>query len=481
MSPRTFPTAETGNTMARRWLTVSVFSLVLAGLFSIVLVIGRTPPLDRYLPDADLFKRSLVVHVNLAFVVWFYAFLGTLSSVVASPGPRKTFTHAGPAAAVAGIFLIVAVPFVTWAPPVLSNYVPVVDHPAFLFGLALFGASLLPGFAALFRRNATSCRETCVPRATAHGVRAAAIAFVLAIATFAAAALAMPAGMPADARYEIVFWGGGHVLQFANVAAMTACWFLLLGAALGREPIGGRTARALYAVFLLPLVLAPYAAYHGIQTGSYRFAFTRLMQFGIFPVVMAILALCVRAIVRERRNGLDLRGAWRSPWLPGFAASAALSVAGFAFGAAIKGSNTVIPAHYHASIGAVTVAFMSASYLFVHRWGYLPDRASVRRAACWQPAIYGFGQVVFALGFGLAGMQGLARKTYGAEQHIRTGVEKLGLGIMATGGAFAVAGGILFLWIMAHAYRTARERTTAGNHGRISWPLKIATGIFFRN
>ena len=31
-------------------------------------------------------------------------------------------------------------------------------------------------------------------------------------------------------------------------------------------------------------------------------------------------------------------------------------------GAMIRDSNTVVPAHYHASIGAVTVAFMGAAY-----------------------------------------------------------------------------------------------------------------------
>lgn len=465
---------------ARRWLKLSVFSLILAGLFSIVLVAGRTPPLDQRLPDADLFKRSLVVHVNLAFMVWFYAYLGVLVHVVRADRPTRKSDALGLGSAVLGISLIVAVPFVTWAPTVLSNYIPVVDHSLFVVGLAAFFASLIPGIWTLFRSGIAAGTPNWIPTATRHGVRAAAIAYLLAMLTFAVAARVTPAGLSADARYEFLFWGGGHVLQFANVAAMTACWFLLLGRALGREPIPPRVAAVLYTIFLLPLSLAPIWTAQGTDTGLHRVLFTRLMQFGIFPFVLVLLGLCVHAIRRERKNGFDLAAAWREPWLRGFAASAGLSVAGFAFGAAIRGSTTVIPAHYHASIGAVTVAYMATSYLLLTNWGRLPMTGTIRRIAAWQPSIYGFGQVVFALGFGLAGMQGLARKTYGVEQHVRTLTEKVGLGIMATGGMFAVAGGVLFLWIMARAHGTSRAHRGVQPIGRAKWRLKALTGILFK-
>ena len=35
---------------------------------------------------------------------------------------------------------------------------------------------------------------------------------------------ATPRELDAKAYYELVFWGGGHVLQVANVAAMLAVW-----------------------------------------------------------------------------------------------------------------------------------------------------------------------------------------------------------------------------------------------------------------
>ena len=59
---------------ARRWLGPAVASLLLAGLFSGMLIVGRVPPFSEWVTDPGFFKRALVVHVDLALIVWFYAF-----------------------------------------------------------------------------------------------------------------------------------------------------------------------------------------------------------------------------------------------------------------------------------------------------------------------------------------------------------------------------------------------------------------------
>ena len=43
----------------------------------------------------------------------------------------------------------------------------------------------------------------------------------------------------------------------------------------------------------------------------------------------------------------------------------------------------------------------------------------------------------------------MGRKVYGAEQALRSAAETLGLGIMGVGGLVAIAGGVLFLSIVA--------------------------------
>jgi cytochrome c oxidase subunit I len=117
----------------------------------------------------------------------------------------------------------------------------------------------------------------------------------------------------------------------------------------------------------------------------------------------------------------------------------------------------LVPAHYHASLGAVTVAFMAAAY-FVCALARRDTRAaglraSVWRAAKWQLALFGVGQTVFALGFALGGVYGLGRKAYAAEQHVRSAGELTGLLVMGLGGLVAVAGGLWFLFLILRELR----------------------------
>ncbi len=56
-------------------------SLVGSGLFSILLVISRTPGVNRLLPAADFFHVALVAHVDLSVLVWFVSLAGMLWSL----------------------------------------------------------------------------------------------------------------------------------------------------------------------------------------------------------------------------------------------------------------------------------------------------------------------------------------------------------------------------------------------------------------
>jgi hypothetical protein len=76
-------TASTGiiGAEARRWFALAIGSLVIAGLLSLSVVIGRLPVIAGWIGDPLFFKRCLVVHVDLALVVWFYAFLAALNAL----------------------------------------------------------------------------------------------------------------------------------------------------------------------------------------------------------------------------------------------------------------------------------------------------------------------------------------------------------------------------------------------------------------
>ena len=52
------------------WLILGLISLVFAGVFSLLLVLARTPVVQGWIPFIDFFHVSLVVHVTLSVLVW---------------------------------------------------------------------------------------------------------------------------------------------------------------------------------------------------------------------------------------------------------------------------------------------------------------------------------------------------------------------------------------------------------------------------
>jgi hypothetical protein len=439
---------------ARRWLTLAVGSLLLAGLLSLSVVIGRLPWLSGLIDDPLFFKRSLVVHVDLALVVWFYAVVAALGALRTARRPATTDAFAF-LAAVFGVVAMVAGGGVRGAAPILANYIPVIDHPLFLLGLAWFFAGTLTF---IFRTlTAPSVRRPGgLPPDAAVGVQAAGVALAIALATWISARAALPAGLDRHTFFEFGFWGAGHALQVANVSAMLAVWLWLLHRASGRSLFSARGARVVFLLLLAPHFVMPLLSWQGALHRTYIEGSTQLMRWGLFPVVLVVLGLSIRHLLRHGlASGDPLARAART----GFAASAGLTLLGFVLGAMIRESTTLIPAHYHASLGGVTAAFMTAAFLAIAP--LRGDLARLGRSARRQLACFGVGQAVFALGFAIGGIHGLARKAYAGEQHVRSLGEQVGLGVMGAGGLLAAVAGVGFL-VLVLPPLLSRRRAPAG-------------------
>jgi hypothetical protein len=465
---------------AGTWTFLAVGVLLLAGLLALLLVIGRMPPFSNWITDAHLFRRILVVHVDLSLGVWLYAFVAGIACLL--PTKRALGSAVlGSRIAILGTVCIVAAGGMPGAEPVLSNYIPMIDHPLFVIGVVVFALGVMVTVAdprRMFARDAwregTAEEERQFPIAARVGIRAAGIAFFLAVVTFAVSAVMTPRELVAASYYEFLVWGGGHVLQFASVAAMLTVWVVLLSRALGRPVMGKRAAIVLFSILVVPLLGAPFLAAQGTTTVTYYDGFTQYMRWGIFPVVTCVLFLCVRALWRARKRGRMPERGLLDPGIAGFLASATLTFLGVGLGFMIRGSNTVVPGHYHAAIGGVTVSFMAMTYLLMQRMNVQLRSPRLRRARSWQPYLFAGGQAVFAIGFAIAGMHGAGRKVYGQEQHIRSALEYLGLGVMGLGGLVAVLGGVLFLTIAVSAWLSgaARLRRTSWSTNQRNIPSK---------
>ncbi|MBW2270308.1 MAG: cbb3-type cytochrome c oxidase subunit I [Deltaproteobacteria bacterium] len=468
---------------ARYWLGLAIGVLMLAGLFSLVVVIGRMPPFDRWVDDPLFFKRGLVVHVNLALVAWFYSFIAALLYLL--PGRRAPgwIAQLSPHISAVGVVMLLLAAGLPGSQPVLSNYVPMIDHWLFGAGQVVFALGIIASFMGrrLLPTRAPRPAFFPLPAAAQIGARATALGLLLAAVTFAISWWRTSPELSTEVYYELLVWGGGHVLQLTCSVAMVTVWLALLSSVFGREPISRNGAALLYFAMMAPWIFSPFLAMQGTSSGAYRTGFTDLMRWSIFPVVSIFLFFCIRELLRQRREANLGLSSLADPRISGFLVSAALTVLGFGLGAAIRGSNTMVPAHYHASIGAVTAAFMTFSYLMLGAFGLAPTTPRMKRAAAWQPVVYGVGQMVFASGFALAGAYGMSRKAYGAEQAARGLGESIGLAVMGIGGFIAVVGGILFLVVVAVVWQRRAEdaprpitSVTTGSR-RYRWAKEIRT------
>ena len=441
--------ADERRALARGWLWLSLLALVGSGLFSILLVLSRTPGVNRWLPAADFFRVALVVHVDLSVLVWFVAIAGLLWSLVCAPR-ALAWGRAALALAGAGALLMTLAPFAGGGEaPVMANYIPVLDGPVFLSGLGVFGL----GTALLVLRSLAFAPRVGArvdgAGALRFGLNASVVATAVALLAFAWSFALLPRTLDGKAYYEIAFWGGGHALQFTWTLLMLVAWLWLAGASGAPLRLSPRITLLMFALALLAVFVTPYAYLaHDIATVEHRQLLTWSMRFGGGPAILPIglaVALALAAAPAPDAAARPLRAALVSSIL--------LFAAGGLIGVFIAGSNVRIPAHYHGCIVGVTLALMGLVYHLLPRLGY---GAPAPRLATLQPWLYGGGQLLHIVGLVWSGGYGVQRKVAGAEQVLRSPGEIAGMGLMGLGGLIAIAGGLAFVVVVVSALRGKR-------------------------
>ncbi|MBK9134714.1 MAG: cbb3-type cytochrome c oxidase subunit I [Betaproteobacteria bacterium] len=454
--------------LARLWLALALAALVGSGLFSVLLVLARTPAINAFLPAGDFFRVALVVHVDLSVLVWFVALAGLLWSLNLR-APARPGWHAaaewvewgawGLCAAGAAGMAIAA--FVDAPAPVMANYIPMLDSATFKAALVVFG---LGGVLLVAQALARPAAVGPAPDGTAalrFGLHASVVAAAVALIAFAWSLAVVPRELPPKAYYEILYWGGGHALQFTWTLLMLIGWLALAQACGARVPLSARVVLLLFAVALVSVFATPLAyLMHDVSTVEHRDMHTWGMRFGgglaILPVTLAVLA----AVVPLRK----LASAQR-PLRAALLASMLLFAAGGVIGLTIDGSNVKIPAHYHGCIVGVTLALMG---LVMHLLPQLGWRAPEGRLAVAQPWLYGVGQLLHIVGLVWSGGYGVQRKVAGAEQVLRSPGEVAGMALMGLGGLLAIVGGLLFVVVVLRAMRggPAAPAVTAAVEGQ---------------
>jgi hypothetical protein len=407
-------------------------ALIGSGLLALLLVFSRTPGIQDVFPLKEFFRSALIVHVDLSVAVWFMAFAAVIWSALGG-GALAWMGWAGFGLASLGTLVMTVSPFFPGATPVLNNYIPVLKHDVFFASLWLCGAGFL---LAVARALITTWPVRVSAEPLRFGAFLGAVAAFIALAAFYWSWMMVPR-VEEDVYFEVLFWGGGHTLQFQHALLMVVAWFWI-GAHLGRPSTASPRAQvALFLVAAFPLLAVPLI-YLTVPPGSlpHMELFAKLMKWG-HPYMGPLIVVGLISL-------WGVRKAASHPAKSAFIASFVLFGLGGVLGYLIQGANVVIPAHYHGSTVGVTLAFMGLAYVLLPTLGFGKPEG---RMAVWQPYVYGFGQLIHVLGLAWSGGYGVQRKVAGADQALVTLPQKIGMGMMGAGGAIAVIGGIMFILV----------------------------------
>ena len=390
------------------WLLLAVGALGLGALAALALAGARTPGLST-LVAVDAFPRALVVHVNLATLVWYLAMACALWTE-RLPAQRRLAATLAFGLALAGAVGVVMAGVTAAGAPVLANYVPYLDHPLFLAALGCFAAGGL----------ATALLSLRRPRDAAEW------GFAIARWPFLMAALYLLLRLGGGASLVEALWGAGHILQFGHVTLLMALWLRLVERA-GGPPLATRPAIVLFALAALPATAAPLLHLSGLSEDALHHVQTELMRWANWPAPLLFgLFLLLRAAGAARRSD-------------GFPASLGLFVAGCLAGLAIDSQTTMIPAHYHGTIGAFTLALMAAALARLS-----PQVPAAARPTRLPLALYSAGILALIAGLAWSGALGAPRKSPFSGEGADLGAT-LAASLTGLGGAITVAGVFLFV------------------------------------
>ncbi len=231
--------------------------------------------------------------------------------------------------------------------------------------------------------------------ALGFGLNAGGVATAVALLCFAWSWIVLPTSLHGKAYYEILFWGGGHALQFTWTLLMLVAWLWLANACGARIVLESTHHRAIAAAGPGGGCSAPPwpDLAHDVTSVEHRNLLTWAMRLGGGPAIVPVALAAVLGVLTVRlSNHAALR-----PLRAALLSSVLLFAAGGVIGIFIHGSNVRIPgaALPRTASSATRLALMGAVYRILPALGY---QAPQGRMATLQPWLYGRGQLMHIIG-----------------------------------------------------------------------------------
>ena len=414
------------------WLFLGSFSLALSGILSIIIVFARVPIIQDFFKAKDLFKTALVLHVDLSQIFWFLTISIALS--ITSFGVNFFINNIFKKITFCTIFAV-ALSFFIDSTPILSNYIPFLDdNLLFSFAIALFLSVILiiNGYLLFFRARK---KLNLLDFIQLNNQFIIIVAFTCLFLTI----FLLDEYFPQMEYYEYLFWGFGHLLQYSYCFIFIYCIFAIANF----KPNFIYSTKAIILIHSLFALLAlTFFIYNDIT--NYKLFFTKHMYLsGISPSLLLLL------LILNFKN-LDFKEFIYAKYY--LITSILLFLSGGFISLFINESNTIIPAHYHGSIVAITIAIIGYINLHFVSLSYLDPKHKLIKII---PICYFTGQFLHISGLAISGGYGALRKS---PDSLTNFYAKFWMGIMGLGGLIAIISGLLFIYICYICFRKHIKR-----------------------
>jgi len=258
-----------------------------------------------------------------------------------------------------------------------------------------------------------------------------------------------------DYYYEMLFWSGGHLLQFIYTQTMMLSLMILVETYKKIElKYINMYEMILWLNFILACLIIVGHIYSEIPDNLFKHFFTYHMIYtGAIAPLLMIFVLTLEITQNYEKDSHSLARV-------SFICASTLFVFGGAMGSMISGINVTIPAHYHGTIVGITIAFMGVIYLICFKEEDKEDgsiisyihyilnvkHSKMNKNAKNQIYLISIGQLIHITGLFLAGGYGVMRKSPGQEMALSA---KFYMGMVGIGGLVAIIGGLMFVYICA--------------------------------
>ncbi|NEV49962.1 hypothetical protein EUZ93_05900 [Wolbachia pipientis] len=409
--------------LCKQWIFLAVCALACSGLLSIIVIFLRLPFISSLIPSAQyIFDNALVIHVNLSILVWMCSIISLLF-IINLQNTNSWFNFSWVLSTLSMLLMFTSA-FVPNTEVIKSNYIPVLQNKLFLFGLGLFTTSILVNAMLAY----TSKKEVSFLSVGQIGL------VIILVSSFLCFVLAYQ-NMPPDLYhsdknlfYEYLFWGSGHLLQFAFTQGMFLVYLIISDVSLASSN----------KITILPLFIntilaigAPFVYFvYPVDSAKLIQFFTWHMRIAgaVLPCFLIILVCCnIRTFTNDKSNYLLY--------------SFLLFIYGDVLGVLTIEGNVTIPAHYHGSVVGITIAFMNFIYWLLTKLNFKEVKSSMVRL---QIYAYSVGHFLHITGLIWLGGYGALRKV----ADLPSISSMLARACFIAGGAISVIGGMLFVIIV---------------------------------